>query len=132
MGSGLDRAAPASDRVPCRGNDKADRLRLSALSCPSWARTRTLLIQSQTCCQLHQGAVLPLAWAKRERTRKLTLSGVPFKPCLARKPLRHTYLVTRMGTARRYRYRRFGFRFPDPAGPERNRNGGVQPAHAQP
>src|SRR5262249_21391419 len=27
------------------------------LSCPSWARTRTLLIQSQTCCQLHQGAV---------------------------------------------------------------------------
>jgi hypothetical protein len=25
-------------------------------SCPSWARTRTLLIQSQTCCQLHQGA----------------------------------------------------------------------------
>jgi hypothetical protein len=26
------------------------------LNCPSWARTRTLLIQSQTCCQLHQGA----------------------------------------------------------------------------
>src|SRR5207244_10448685 len=26
--------------------------------CPSWARTRTLLIQSQACCQLHQGAVL--------------------------------------------------------------------------
>ena len=25
-------------------------------SCPSWARTRTLLIQSQACCQLHQGA----------------------------------------------------------------------------
>jgi hypothetical protein len=25
--------------------------------CPSWARTRTLLIQSQACCQLHQGAV---------------------------------------------------------------------------
>jgi hypothetical protein len=25
--------------------------------CPSWARTRTLLIQSQTCCQLHQGAL---------------------------------------------------------------------------
>ena len=24
--------------------------------CPSWARTRTLLIQSQACCQLHQGA----------------------------------------------------------------------------
>ncbi len=27
-------------------------------SCPAWARTRTLLIQSQTCCQLHQGAIL--------------------------------------------------------------------------
>src|SRR3954454_22410633 len=27
--------------------------------CPSWARTRTLLIQSQACCQLHQGAVFP-------------------------------------------------------------------------
>ena len=26
--------------------------------CPSWDRTRTLLIQSQACCQLHQGAVL--------------------------------------------------------------------------
>ena len=26
------------------------------LSCPSWGRTRTLLIQSQACCQLHQGA----------------------------------------------------------------------------
>src|SRR5437762_11482976 len=25
-------------------------------SCPSWDRTRTLLIQSQACCQLHQGA----------------------------------------------------------------------------
>ena len=28
-----------------------------AANCPSWARTRTLLIQSQTCCQLHQGAM---------------------------------------------------------------------------
>jgi hypothetical protein len=27
-----------------------------AFNCPSWARTRTLLIQSQACCQLHQGA----------------------------------------------------------------------------
>src|SRR5260370_36816730 len=27
-----------------------------ASSCPSWARTRPLLIQSQACCQLHQGA----------------------------------------------------------------------------
>jgi hypothetical protein len=27
--------------------------------CPSWVRTRTLLIQSQACCQLHQGAAPP-------------------------------------------------------------------------
>src|SRR5467141_3193261 len=31
-------------------------IRCKAFSCPSWARTRTLLIQSQACCQLHQGA----------------------------------------------------------------------------
>ena len=30
--------------------------RCCAGHCPSWARTRTLLIQSQACCQLHQGA----------------------------------------------------------------------------
>ena len=30
----------------------------SSFSCPSWVRTRTLLIQSQACCQLHQGAML--------------------------------------------------------------------------
>src|SRR5688572_29516122 len=30
-----------------------------ASSCPSWDRTRTLLIQSQACCQLHQGAMEP-------------------------------------------------------------------------
>src|SRR5436190_7459977 len=30
--------------------------RVAFRNCPSWARTRTLLIQSQTCCQLHQGA----------------------------------------------------------------------------
>src|SRR2546427_11893449 len=30
-----------------------------AASCPSWDRTRTLLIQSQACCQLHQGAPYP-------------------------------------------------------------------------
>ena len=29
-----------------------------ASSCPSWDRTRTLLIQSQACCQLHQGAIV--------------------------------------------------------------------------
>src|SRR5436309_1210807 len=32
-----------------------------AASCPSWDRTRTLLIQSQACCQLHQGAVFPFS-----------------------------------------------------------------------
>src|SRR5687768_1202316 len=38
---------------------KAPRYRSSAApsNCPSWDRTRTLLIQSQTCCQLHQGAL---------------------------------------------------------------------------
>src|SRR5437868_7112565 len=29
----------------------------AAWHCPSWDRTRTLLIQSQACCQLHQGAL---------------------------------------------------------------------------
>ena len=29
-------------------------------SCPSWDRTRTLLLQRQTCCQLHQGALRSL------------------------------------------------------------------------
>ena len=28
-------------------------------NCPAWDRTRTLLIQSQTCCQLHHGASNP-------------------------------------------------------------------------
>ena len=31
----------------------------SLRSSPAWARTRTLLIQSQTCCQLHHGASKP-------------------------------------------------------------------------
>ena len=30
----------------------------AGLSCPTWVRTRTLLIQSQACCQLHHGAIL--------------------------------------------------------------------------
>ncbi len=39
-------------------NDEArhDSMSRRASSCPSWDRTRTLLIQSQACCQLHQGA----------------------------------------------------------------------------
>src|SRR6266576_2375217 len=32
----------------------------SAENCPSWDRTRTLLIQSQACCQLHQGAAFSM------------------------------------------------------------------------
>ncbi len=39
-----------------RTNQKAAALRCG-FDCPSWARTRTLLIQSQACCQLHQGAL---------------------------------------------------------------------------
>src|SRR5947208_814085 len=49
--------------------NKRAQLRLTrcrALSCPSWARTRTLLIQSQTCCQLHQGAILSSAYSSVE------------------------------------------------------------------
>ncbi len=52
---GLDPAAPARERD--RGVQQQSRLIGGFGSCPSWARTRTLLIQSQTCCQLHQGAV---------------------------------------------------------------------------
>jgi hypothetical protein len=37
------------------------------LNCPSWARTRTLLIQSQACCQLHQGAAFWKASVVMER-----------------------------------------------------------------
>src|SRR5213596_448520 len=44
----------------------------SAESCPSWDRTRTLLIQSQACCQLHQGAVMPNA--------KIVSSSTSFHP----------------------------------------------------
>ena len=43
--------------------------------CPSWARTRTLLIQSQACCQLHQGA---------SGGRKLTIGTTPRNPQLLR------------------------------------------------
>ena len=60
-------------------------------SCPSWARTRTLLIQSQACCQLHQGAVLSIVetrGAEGSRTPDLCsaiaalsqLSYSPLKP----------------------------------------------------
>src|SRR5258705_9531161 len=43
--------------------------------CPSWDRTRTLLIQSQACCQLHQGALMELrglepltSWVRSRRS----------------------------------------------------------------
>ena len=55
------------------------------LSCPSWGRTRTLLIQSQACCQLHQGAIcLVRALQKDRRTRTRILPATtpveqPFK-----------------------------------------------------
>ena len=44
---------------PIRGRKQKPGVTVSdgrASSCPSWDRTRTLLIQSQACCQLHQGA----------------------------------------------------------------------------
>src|SRR5439155_15307571 len=44
----LTQAAPSGLRLAVGAGQSA--------SCPSWDRTRTLLIQSQACCQLHQGA----------------------------------------------------------------------------
>jgi hypothetical protein len=57
--------------------------------CPSWARTRTLLIQSQACCQLHQGAVL-VHGAEGDRTPDLcsaiaALSQLSYSPTKDRK-----------------------------------------------
>lgn len=40
-------------------------------NCPSWARTRTLLIQSQACCQLHQGAANGLPNSEVPMRRRL-------------------------------------------------------------
>src|SRR5437764_8126834 len=59
---GLDRAAQqgAKTQGGQRRKPPAEAERLS--SCPSWARTRTLLIQSQACCQLHQGALFTTNW----------------------------------------------------------------------
>src|ERR1051325_2979884 len=46
------------------------------LSCPSWDRTRTLLIQSQACCQLHQGAeackIAAYAWVEKVVPERLS------------------------------------------------------------
>src|SRR5438874_623446 len=40
-----------------RGRRRTAGVQPAVQGCPSWARTRTLLIQSQACCQLHQGAM---------------------------------------------------------------------------
>src|SRR5881628_3047831 len=58
----FDRVAPSralltrTKRESKTGEARHDSSSHRASSCPSWARTRTLLIQSQACCQLHQGA----------------------------------------------------------------------------
>src|SRR5690242_14104434 len=57
-------------------NKKSPR-KCSGTYCPSWARTRTLLIQSQACCQLHQGAVL-----KFFRTLAGTRNLKPLRPAI--------------------------------------------------
>ena len=51
-------------------------------SCPSWDRTRTLLIQSQACCQLHQGAVFSDFSAAGTRRNPLIIVHIahPFNP----------------------------------------------------
>ena len=56
-----------------------------AFSCPSWDRTRTLLIQSQACCQLHQGAAFNCHGAEGARTPDLlgaiqALSQLSYSP----------------------------------------------------
>src|SRR5690606_8217196 len=47
------------------------------LYCPSRARTWTLLIQSQTCCQLHQGAVI---FSVRTEVYKRTTDPLHWQP----------------------------------------------------
>ena len=66
-------------------------------NCPSWARTRTLLIQSQACCQLHQGAAIwirrsVVSGAEGDRTPDLrianaALSQLSYCPVLGRPKL---------------------------------------------
>ena len=51
---GIPPAAPHTS--PCDQMARATLVFRRAPNCPSWVRTRTLLIQSQACCQLHQGA----------------------------------------------------------------------------
>ncbi len=76
---------------PGSGKKRRDReIRCGAFSCPSWARTRTLLIQSQACCQLHQGAVF-CHGAEGDRTPDLcsaiaALSQLSYSPMVASGP----------------------------------------------
>src|SRR5438445_11073570 len=57
QGHGVRRVgAPGSQLGTAAEEARWDRTSHRALHCPSWDRTRTLLIQSQACCQLHQGA----------------------------------------------------------------------------
>jgi hypothetical protein len=51
---GSERRRPPHRRKKPKPDRDLSRDRAS--DCPSWDRTRTLLIQSQACCQLHQGA----------------------------------------------------------------------------
>src|SRR5687767_9021617 len=51
------------------------------LGCPSWARTRTLLIQSQACCQLHQGAESNSECGTRNVERSTPHSAIPIPHC---------------------------------------------------
>src|SRR5256712_12350682 len=65
-----------------------------ASSCPSWDRTRTLLIQSQACCQLHQGAAVH--GAEGARTPDLlgaiqALSQLSYSPARGLKLTTQTY-----------------------------------------
>ena len=70
--NGRDREVSVSERCDevQEGQQKKQALAPAFWYCPSWARTRTLLIQSQTCCQLHQGA-MAIPAAKRGRGRGL-------------------------------------------------------------
>ena len=54
----LSRAPPLATRPPLQGIGPLRSNASGRSSSPAWARTRTLLIQSQTCCQLHHGATL--------------------------------------------------------------------------
>src|ERR1041384_7832536 len=90
---GLDRRT----RRVRRRDPETEGRRGCAGHCPSWARTRTLLIQSQACCQLHQGAAIwirrsVVSGAEGDRTPDLrianaALSQLSYCPVLGRPKL---------------------------------------------